>query len=197
MNRFFKSIITLTLFVCSKPLAAQTSYWTESTSHEGEPTIKPAEYRVINLDVVKLDEFLKTAPHENTVRPKDSPVIISLPLPDGNYEKFSFVNSPVMSHGLASRYPEIQVFLGQGVDSPSSIVRFDLTPQGFHAMILAPGVTYYIDPFNPGDLSRCISYTKASFYANNESDWTCSVDDKSDHIMPPGSTIDGKDQRSY
>ena len=125
MTIFLKSFLALTLFVCSSPLVAQTSYWLDSHSHEGEPTIKPAEYRVINLDLEQLDELLKSAPHENSVRPSDSPVIISLPLPDGTYEKFSFVNSPVMSPLLAARYPEIQVFLGQGVDSPSSTVRFD------------------------------------------------------------------------
>ena len=193
MKILIKSFLALTLFVCSTPLVAQTSYWADSNSHEGEPTIKPAEYRVINLDLEQLDELLKSAPHEYSVRPSDSPVIISLPLPDGTYEKFSFVNSPVMSPGLAARYPEIQVFLGQGIDSPSSTVRFDLTPQGFHAMILASGATYYIDPFNPGDLSKCISYTKASFYASNESEWTCGVDDKSDLVTPPGSTYEGKE----
>ena len=69
-------------------------------------------------------------------------------MPDGSFESFSFVNSPVMAPELAAKFPEIQVYLGQGIDNPSSTVRFDLTPQGFHAMILKTGESIFIDPFN-------------------------------------------------
>ena len=46
-------------------------------------------------------------------------------MPDGEMERFSVLNSPVMAPALAARYPEIQVFAGQGwiLQKP----RFDLT----------------------------------------------------------------------
>ena len=180
------SLVALTLILCPNNLLAQTSYWSPSSSLEdSKPTIVPSEYLVFDLDIASLSEVLKNAPYESEVKAKESGSVISLPLPDGTCEKFSFVNSPVMAPELAERFPEIQVFLGQGIDSPSSTVRFDLTPQGFHAMILASGETIYIDPFNPGDLGKCICYTKSSFYSNNESDWVCEVDEKSDLTTPP------------
>ena len=180
------SIIALTLLFSPNLLVAQTAYWSPTTTLDDQkPTIVPSEYLVFNLDVSALKDLLDSAPNEENVKAKDSHAIIRLPLPDGTFEKFSFVNSPVMAPELAERFPEIQVFLGQGIDSPSSIVRFDLTPQGFHGMILASGETIFIDPFNPGDLEKCICYTKSSFYASNESDWVCDVDDNSDLTTPP------------
>ncbi len=131
-----------------------------------KPTIQPAHYRTVLLDLPALHTLLSSAPLESIVAAKKSPAIVTLPLPDGSSESFSFVNSPVMAPGLAAKYPEIQVFLGQGIENPSHSVRFDLTPQGFHAMILNSGSTVYIDPFTIGDLSKCISYTKSSFYEN-------------------------------
>ena len=174
-------------------VVAQTQYWTNNPNLDGEPTIKAADYRVVGLDVEAMKDLLSSAPYESEVKAADSPVIIKLPMPDGTFESFSFVNSPVMAPGLAARFPEIQVFLGQGIDTPSSTVRFDLTPKGFHAMVLVSNQTIYIDPFNPGDLTRCISYAKSSFYANNESDWQCGVDDKSDLTTPVLSKSDGKE----
>jgi len=178
-------LIALTLFFSPNLLSAQTSYWSPYASLDDQkPTIVPSEYLVFNLDVSVLKELLDSAPNEEDVKAKDSHAVISLPLPNGTFEKFSFVNSPVMAPELAERFPEIQVFLGQGIDSPSSIVRFDLTPQGFHGMILGSSETIFIDPFNPGDLDKCICYTKSSFYASNESDWVCEVDEKSDLTTP-------------
>lgn len=143
-------------------------FWSDSEFPQEKPTIQPAHYRTVSIDLPALHTLLNSSPLESNVSAKESTTIISLPLPDGSSESFSFVNSPVMAPGLAVKYPEIQVFLGQGVDNPSHTVRFDLTPQGFHAMILNSGSTVYIDPFTSGDLTKCISYTKASFYETTD-----------------------------
>ena len=170
--RFF---LFLTVFVFSFSMAdAQTEidvnsvFWSDSEFPQEKPTIQPAHYRTVSIDLPALHTLLNSSPLESNVSAKESTTIISLPLPDGSSESFSFVNSPVMAPGLAVKYPEIQVFLGQGVDNPSHTVRFDLTPQGFHAMILNSGSTVYIDPFTSGDLTKCISYTKASFYETTD-----------------------------
>jgi len=183
----FRFFFFLTVFVFSFSKAeAQTEidvnsvFWSDSDfsqeklqgspqfSHSEKPTINPAHYRSVSIDLPALHTLLNAAPLESSVSAKESTTIISLPLPDGSSESFSFVNSPVMAPGLAVKYPEIQVFLGQGVENPSHVVRFDLTPQGFHAMILNSGSTVYIDPYTIGDITKCISYTKASFYKTTD-----------------------------
>ncbi len=51
----------------------------------------------------------------------------------------------------ARKYPEIRTYAGYGLDDPSATIRFDLVPQGFHALILSENGTIYIDPFQRGD----------------------------------------------
>jgi len=85
-------------------------------------------------------------------------------MPDGTLEEFTVVNSPIMAPALALKFPEIQVFAGQGVTRPEMTVRFDLTPQGFHAMILAEGKSVYIDPYHPNERETVIVYTRSDFY---------------------------------
>ena len=153
------------------PTTNNPTFWADievSQLGSEKPTIQPAHYRTVSVNMSLLKSILNLAPLELDVSARASSSIISLPFPDGSFESFSFVNSPVMAPELAGRFPEIQVFVGQGIEHPSHIVRFDLTPQGFHAMILNSGSTIYIDPFTSGDLSKCISYTKASFYETTD-----------------------------
>ena len=177
MNRFISLFTVVTvLFIAiflqagSNASYAQGSYWTDINvrSDEGSPTIQPSVYRTVGIDIETIRQVLDSAPLEKDASARNSSAIIELPMPDGTMELFSFVNSPVMAPELASKYPEIQVYLGQGIDNPSSVVRFDLTPQGFHAMILRSESTVYIDPFTAGDLTKCISYTKNSFYESTD-----------------------------
>ena len=164
-------VSSLSSFSQTQPSQTQPSpsdYWLSIDTQQDAPTIQPSDYLVMGLEVNSLRTLLSSAPYEKEVSASNSSTIISLPMPDGSFESFSFVNAPIMAPDLSARFPEIQVYLGQGIDSPSSIVRFDLTPQGFHAMILTAGETIYVDPFNPGDLTRCISYTKSSFYKTTE-----------------------------
>jgi len=173
MNRFVSLLTVVTVLFFStflqaenNTLCAQGSYWSDISvrSDEGRPTIQPSVYRTVGIDIETIRQVLDSAPHEKDASARNSSAIIELPMPDGKMELFSFVNSPVMAPELAEKYPEIQVYVGQGIDNPSSVVRFDLTPQGFHAMILRSESTVYIDPFTSGDLTKCISYTKDSFY---------------------------------
>jgi hypothetical protein len=177
MRLFISFFTVIIIFICStflqvniNSIYAQGSYWSEVNlrSDDGNPTIQPAEYRTVGLDIDAIRQVLDSAPHENDASARNSSAVIELPMPDGTMETFTFVNSPVMAPGLADKYPEIQVYLGQGVENPTHVVRFDLTPQGFHAMILNSGSTVYIDPYTIGDLTKCISYTKASFYETTD-----------------------------
>ena len=177
MNQYisFSSVVTILslsilLQVENNSTYSQGVYWSDVSvrSDEGSPTIQPAVYRTVGIDIVAIRQILDAAPNEKAASARNSSSVIALPMPDGTMELFSFVNSPVMAPGLAAKYPEIQVFMGQGIDNPSSTVRFDLTPQGFHAMILSTESTVYIDPYRSGDLTKCISYTKDSFYQTTD-----------------------------
>ncbi|CAG0932452.1 hypothetical protein TFLX_02593 [Thermoflexales bacterium] len=124
----------------------------------GERWIIPAQYRTIGLNQPALRRLLASAPLEANVAAQDSTTIIALPLPDGSYGRFSFVESPIMESELAAKFPEIKTYAGQGLDDKTATARFDWTPAGFHALILSADSTVFIDPYSRNDMTHYISY---------------------------------------
>ncbi|NCO69466.1 MAG: hypothetical protein GW878_02960, partial [Acidobacteria bacterium] len=51
---------------------------------------------------------------------------------------------------LGRRFPEIKTYRGQGLDDLTAILICDLTPVGFHGMILGVEGTVLINPFLRG-----------------------------------------------
>jgi hypothetical protein len=91
-------------------------------------------YRLASLKPVALQNVLAKAPASAAVRADRSSAVISLPMPDGSFQQFTFVESPVMHPQLAAKYPEIKTYVGQGIDDPHAAVRFDWTPRGFRGL---------------------------------------------------------------
>lgn len=136
-----------------------------SFSAKGERQIVPLEYRTLRLNKGLLAQKLKTAPRELSEDADANSLILSLPLPDGSFSRFRVVDSPIMEEGLAQKFPEIKTYLGQGIDEPTATTRFDITPKGFHALILFAERSVYIDPYSSGDDEHYIAYNKKD-YAN-------------------------------
>jgi hypothetical protein len=65
-----------------------------------------------------------------------------------------------MEAPLAAQFPEIKAYRGQGIDDPTATAQIDFTYQGFHAQVLTPGNSWYIDPYYHLDQSAYISYFK-------------------------------------
>ena len=117
-------------------------------------------YRAYRLDETRMRRLLWHAPHENTVAPRFSHVIISLPMPDGSFQRFAVVESPILSPELAARYPDIKTFIGQGIDTPTAVARLDFTPNGFHSMVITHEGSYFIDPYDPEHPGVYICYDR-------------------------------------
>ncbi|QUW04026.1 hypothetical protein J8C06_13310 [Chloracidobacterium validum] len=141
--------------------------------------VEPQSYRTLALDVPALKARLAAAPVEGSVRTQASPVTISLPLPDRGFGAFRIVESSIMEPELARKFPDIKTYLGQGVDDPAATVRFDWTPQGFHAQVLTPRGNYYIDPYQRGDQGHYIAYFRRD-YRNVTKQLLCGVTDRAD-----------------
>jgi len=129
--------------------------------------IRPEAFAAFTLSRATLTDVLDAAPTEAEYAARGAHAQILLPMPDGEYAAFRFVNAPVMEPELAAMYPEIRTFLGQGIDDPAAVVRFDITPAGFHAQILSPSGAVYIDPLNRGDDSAHASYYKRDYATNH------------------------------
>jgi hypothetical protein len=155
-----------TIVVCCSALTAQNApenIWQQVDASElQQPGFDahplPAAYSAFRLDETALKAVLDRAPEEFTDGPR---VILSLPMPDGTFSRFSIEHSLVVEPGLLVKYPELgATYRGQGIDDPSATARFDLLPSGFHSMVLSTRGTVMVDPAAPGDTGDYISYFK-------------------------------------
>lgn len=86
-------------------------------------------------------------------------LVLSLPHPDGGFQRFALEETPVLAPGLAAKHPEIKTFTGTGIDDPAASVHADLTPLGFHASVRSPEGAWYVDPSHHlGDDGVYLSY---------------------------------------
>jgi hypothetical protein len=102
---------------------------------------------------------LATAPKEFTRAARLHPAVVSLPGPDGRFQRFALARSAIMSPGLARRHPEIRTYSGVGIDDPAATIAADLSPIGFHASVRSPNGGWYIDPYLRNNPGFYVSYT--------------------------------------
>src|SRR5690606_35610572 len=93
-----------------------------------EERIKPEKLRATRLNTAALRQILNRAPKEVLGQRITKGEEISLPMPDGTFARFRFVESPIMESELAAKFPEIKTYACVGIDVPAATVRFDLTP---------------------------------------------------------------------
>ncbi len=105
------------------------------------------KYTAWSLNRPVISRSLANMPLEFTPQAEYESEFFALPTPDGTFARFEIVESPVMEPELALQFPEIKTYRGQGVDDPAATLRFDISPYGFHAQVLSPNGSYYIDPY--------------------------------------------------
>lgn len=120
--------------------------------------IAPRRFRAMTLDRAGMIGFAAGAPHERAMSAQRAALTIALPHPDGGFQRFTLVESPIMEAGLAAKHPEIRTYAGKGIDDPSANVRMDITPLGLHASVRSPNGAWYIDPHHQTDDSVYLSY---------------------------------------
>ena len=84
-------------------------------------------------------------------------------MPDGNFERFQIVESPVMAEPLQISYPNIRTYSIHGIDDIYASGKLDLTEYGFHGMIRSPKGTVFIDPYCRNNVEDYISYYTVNF----------------------------------
>ena len=110
---------------------------------KGERQIVPQAYRTVQVNETALADKLAAAPLEFTPAAQTASIKFNIPMPDGEMASFRIVESPIMEAELAAKFPKIKTYAGQGVTDPAATIRLDITPHGFHAMILANGYSVF------------------------------------------------------
>jgi subtilisin-like proprotein convertase family protein len=147
----------------------------------GRPNVRPERGQAVRVHWDALFATLHGAPMEAFPQ-NPPPVTLTLPMPDGSWSRFAVVESPIMEPELAARFPGIRTYAGQGLDDPTSTVRLDYTPHGFHAQVLSEFGSWYVDPCTFGDTSVVVSYWKRDL--RPPEGWRCLTDER-DAPPPP------------
>jgi len=165
-NYILKNSIFILLIIVALPTAyagtGSQVFWTKNDPanlRNIQRSWYPAHYGIFTLQHAAMKNFLSGAPMENNDRLHSS-LVIELPMPDGSFQRYSLVESPVMEPALANAYPMIQTYAGKGIDDVTATLRCDFTPFGFHAYVLSANGTLYIDPLDFGNPNRYIVYYK-------------------------------------
>ncbi len=117
--------------------------------------------RALSLDVAALDAALAPARRGSTV-------VLALPLPDGRSARFEVTESAILDPATAARFPELRTYAGRGLDDSEASTRLDITPFGFHGMILSNELgAVYLDPARPGDLAHYLSFFKSDMLGSS------------------------------
>lgn len=127
--------------------------------------LRATDYRAFALDETLVQSTLDAAPVEFSAQDLANTNLISLPRPDGTLMRFSFQQSSIMDAALAAKFPDIKTYAGTATDGSAASLRFDVTPLGFHAQIIEPGKTWYIDPYYHMDQSVYASYWRKDMKA--------------------------------
>ena len=188
-------LITLTLLTSIPRLGmAQVSkngLWTDTTDLHSdafiETPVAQGRFRLFSLDTYALEAVLALVPQEDDLV---SPVTISIPMPNGGFDRFEIVESSIMEAALAAKFPELRTYSGIGVDDSSASLRLSVTPLGLHGQILSANGSIYIDPDRNANSNQYISYRKRDYQPHDREPWRCLVDDTHRQNVASRSPVD-------
>ncbi|MBL7785729.1 MAG: proprotein convertase P-domain-containing protein [Chitinophagales bacterium] len=189
MKYFYQCLGLCWLWLCtSLPTVAQSSLWTMSSDAAVSPIsvryVVPQKYVVQHLQLDAMRQFLAGAPMEFTPEAARQALSLQLPMPDGTTANFQVVQSPIMHPDLARKYPDISTYAAYGITDRTASARIDITPQGFHAMILSANGTVFIDPYCKGNITYYIVYYKRDYYNTEKANFRCYTGDKGTKLTP-------------
>lgn len=141
---------------------ARSNFWTRvdnaTLNNEAFKTsYKPGNFISFQLNESAVQSELKKVPSEKSLVAVSSSFIFRVPNSKGELESYRVAEAPVMEPALAAKYPDIKSYSGQGIEHPQSTIRFDVSPLGFHGMIISPDrKTIYINPVEKNSRSYIV-----------------------------------------
>ena len=148
--------------------------------------------QVFSLNMNAFKQALIQAPKRENVS-RVSSVILSFPNSEGKMERYRIVEASNMSPELEARFPEIKSYAGQGIDDPSAVIRFSVSPLGFQSMRLSANQSATFIEAYTNDLSQYVVYKRADKVATPD-DFECLVTDSmSKNIDGDASTLRNAD----
>lgn len=163
MKRVRLAGLVILMGACATTGAVQApAIWTTVTEPPPGVTMLPrvsGPHTIVRFNKVAFDALMAGAGLDSD--PSAKGVVLTLPLPDGTFERFLMKESPTIDASLSKAFPEIRTYAGQGLDDRSVTARIGWTSAGFSGLILAgERGSIYIDPYGAGTLDVYVAYRK-------------------------------------
>lgn len=175
------AVLFACIFLFSSILLAQEneSIWTKVSKNKITQTVlqrsvEPTQASYYKMNISELTAQLANAPIRG-VSSGISNTIIQLPSGDGTLQLYRIKEAPIFEPELQAHYSNIRSYVGTAVSNKNLVVRFSVTPHGFHAMFLnSENGTIYIDPFTE-DKSTFVVYARKELPVVDQ-DFLCEVE---------------------
>lgn len=125
----------------------------------------PVNYRLFELDIAAIKQVLGRASLEDSasLAPSDR-TEISIPLPNGTFQRFAIVQTQVFEPELAAKFPEHKAYRGRSVEGQPADLALEISPKGMFAQIRSVNGTVVVHPFpNAGQDNLFTSSDKKDF----------------------------------
>ncbi len=176
-------LFLMTLFSFS--VYSQNIYWNkvDSSTFRNGKIIKKNIPQKFKLFTLQLKDFQKNLSSNAPLRINHKSVkglIVTIPMPDGKFQRFKLYSSSIMDEKLAAKYPDINSYTGWGIDDPSAYLKLSSSnAKGISGMILSgKHSTVYFDPYTD-DLSTYIFYYRVDRNQKGLKKFKCSTDEQS------------------
>jgi len=181
MNQnYLLKVVVIVIAFCSLSAGAQNSnkLWTSVNDTKAKQSEQiPRKISLSSEKFYQLDiEGIKSALQNVGNRENIGNTVMSFPNSEGELNRYRVFEASIMEPELLAQFLNMRTYAGQGIDNPTEIIRFSITPKGLHAMVLGSSKgTQFIDPFSvEGNIYT--AYSRADLNARNF-DFECGVID--------------------
>ncbi|MFA7272338.1 MAG: reprolysin-like metallopeptidase [Crocinitomicaceae bacterium] len=178
-----KLFYSLVLVILANQLTAQFAFQTyrpsESELNNADIHATKATYYQVNLQ--SIEASVHNIPYREDADILHSHFTLSIPDLAGNIQTYKILRNQTMHPNLNSLFPQIISFDGVNVNNSAEKAKFDITPQGFHAMIMNPAFsTVFIDPISRSTPNKVMVYAKKDFTTNKVR--SCNLETETERI---------------
>jgi len=179
MKLCYNHVVLILLLFSFIPTQAQ-DYWVKkkesSITQVKRSTEKlPSKYEVFEVQMDAFKSLVSNSPMRGDANANEG-VEVFFPLANGELKAFRVFEAPVFDEKLSARFPDIKSYAGQGIDNPSEMIRFSVSPLGIKSMLFSSDNGYeFIEPFTE-DLTHYIVYQRKDRH-REQSDFECTLTD--------------------
>ena len=137
MKTRLQRISVLLFFLVSTSIYAQTSFFNKVKDvDKSQANIGLENSYQFNVD--ELSTALLKAPERYSKNGTSNALVLEFPTLTGELERYRIEEASVMAPELQANYPEIRSYVGYGIDTPTSYLRFSISPyKGISGLVIS------------------------------------------------------------